>query len=481
MDSPVISNPIKELFKEFALINRKSVFADQARIEFPKGEANPFDLEILLTPTNGPFKEACVRFSIKLPPTYPKAAPTVKCLNRVFHPNVSSTGSVCFSMFSGDFNASYRLEHYINGLLWFLQNPNPDSALNSACSVKDPAEFEKAVRSAIAGLPTRGKVYDKIVVMDSSLPENILAQFFCEMSARNLGLRAMLDAYSGTMPSLTWLKLVKGTDFDAEVIKLIGVCSATVAVRARRLKVADTLVMKELALQVGDKYILVLTRGPLLLDFACIAKLFDAKPADVRLAPIADVNTKLKLNHRAIPAFGHAEGIFSATLVSSTVDAEPDAAIYTATGVPNLIMKTTFKHIKPFLVNARVGDFLQPAPPLSAPTIALVPAAAAAAVVAVPAAAVVAVPAPVATTPTTVVAAPAPTATAAVVAVVLPAATTTQPADVTTRLFTQVTLSAQTQMISLHSFTQPSPTAAAAADTLALARQQQRRALGVST
>lgn len=65
MDSPQ-QTAVRELFKEFALINRKSVYADQARIEFPDGDANPFNLVVHLTPTSGPFKDACVCFSIKV-------------------------------------------------------------------------------------------------------------------------------------------------------------------------------------------------------------------------------------------------------------------------------------------------------------------------------------------------------------------------------------------------------------------------------
>lgn len=76
-------------------------------------------------------------------------------------------------MFSSDWNASYRLEHFINGLLWFLQNPNPDSALNSACSIRNPKEYEEAVHMAITGLPVKGKVYDKIVRLET--PQSILA------------------------------------------------------------------------------------------------------------------------------------------------------------------------------------------------------------------------------------------------------------------------------------------------------------------
>lgn len=503
MDQP---NPLRELFKEFALINRKSVFADQARIEFPKGEDHPFDLEVLLTPTSGPFRDACVKFSIKLPANYPRAAPTVKCLNRIFHPNVSTTGNVCFSMFSGDWNASYRLEHFINGLLWFLQNPNPDSALNSLCSIKDPKEFEKMVRLAMSGLPAKGKIYDRIIVMDSSLPENILAQFFFEMSARGLTLRAALDAHTGALPELSWLKMVKGTAFDGEVIKLTGVCSSTVTVRAKRLKVPEAHVMKELVLRVGDNFVLALVRGPKRVSFAQVAALMGVKEDQCALATVLDVATKLKLNHRAVPAFGHA-ALFSATLVDSLVAAEPALAFYTATGVPNLILKTTFAHIEPFLVGARVAEFATVAP-LVVPTKVKAPA-----VVAVPAAAAVVAPAPapavaapaVTTLPVTVVAAPAPAAAApaptpatqvAVPAVTnlpalpraaLDATPSPSPAPAAalavqlasiTREHAELTAQLEVQRQRLLSLTFTARTVAAPADPL---RQQQRSALQVST
>jgi len=487
---------MKELFKEFALINRKSVFEDQARIEFPKGEDQPFDLEVVLTPTIGPFRDACIKFSFKLPANYPRSAPAVKCLNRIFHPNVSTTGSVCFSMFSGDWNASYRLEHFINGLLWFLQNPNPDSALNSACSIRDPKEFEKAVRSAIVGLPIHGKVYDKIIMVDSSLPENVLVEFFRLMFARNVSLRTMLADYTGTLPELAWLRAVKGTDFDGEVIKVVGISSYTIGVRAKRLKADEKLIMKELIVRVGENFVLALVRGPTKISFARIAALFDVKESDCRLASVIDIATKLKINHRAVPAFGHGP-LFNATLVEANVAAEPSVAVYTATGVPNMILKTTFAHMLPFIANARVASFLEPVVPA--------PAAAAVAPVTVPAA----------VAPVTVTATTAPVTVAVALPVVAPAVIVA-PAPVATVVAAEATepiafftaveaqrvalaaerealaaqaalidaehevLAAQAQrLLSLLTLTPPTPTAPTA--VAALARQQQRSPLSVST
>lgn len=44
----------------------------------------------------------------------------------------------------------------VNGLLWLLANPNPDSALNGTCAEKDPQKYEELVQAALRGEVVKG-------------------------------------------------------------------------------------------------------------------------------------------------------------------------------------------------------------------------------------------------------------------------------------------------------------------------------------
>uniref|UniRef100_A0A915EPL5 UBC core domain-containing protein n=1 Tax=Ditylenchus dipsaci TaxID=166011 RepID=A0A915EPL5_9BILA len=46
----------------------------------------------------GTIHEWCFKFSINVPPEYNNVPPVVKCLTRVWHPNISEDGNICLSI-----------------------------------------------------------------------------------------------------------------------------------------------------------------------------------------------------------------------------------------------------------------------------------------------------------------------------------------------------------------------------------------------
>jgi ubiquitin-protein ligase len=117
------------------------------------------DLELILTPNCGPFRNTCIPFKIHLS----DGAPHIDCLAELFHPNIGRTGNICFNMLGGDaWTEGYSLAHYVVGLLWLLANPNPNSALNSAAAVTEPHRFAKMVERASCGLSIGGNSYTLI-------------------------------------------------------------------------------------------------------------------------------------------------------------------------------------------------------------------------------------------------------------------------------------------------------------------------------
>eukprot|EP01119_Soliformovum_irregulare_P023995 TRINITY_DN8506_c0_g1_i2.p1 TRINITY_DN8506_c0_g1~~TRINITY_DN8506_c0_g1_i2.p1 ORF type:complete len:273 (-),score=31.51 TRINITY_DN8506_c0_g1_i2:350-1123(-) len=152
---------IKTLFREIVQINKRSLYSDnQVEITFPNGEEDPYLLDLTLQISSGFFEGAKLRFQIQLPRTTGK--PSFICKTPgLFHPNINGE-RVCFSMISGDWDPSYRLEHYINGILWLLNNPNHDSPLNSNAVVKGNGKrFRNRV---LQSMLTHGYVIDGYVV-----------------------------------------------------------------------------------------------------------------------------------------------------------------------------------------------------------------------------------------------------------------------------------------------------------------------------
>ena len=88
-------------------------------------------------------------FEFNLPNDFPQHPPSCSCKTKIFHPNVSFSGGVCFNLFSSEWQPGMTLSTYVVGLLWyahsftrrFLSNPNNDSPLNSTCVVPE-AEYQ---------------------------------------------------------------------------------------------------------------------------------------------------------------------------------------------------------------------------------------------------------------------------------------------------------------------------------------------------
>lgn len=167
----------KLILKEFQETNYKSFSDGQITISFPN-EKDLTHVNVVLTPTGGPYAGATVAFTLRLPASYPNEIATVQCVSKILHPNISKTGAVCFNVFGGnnllspatttsrgslsirfghgvhtaEWDSCMRLVDYAHALLWLLYQPNLDSRLNSECP-HNRHEFERLVRSA--GLPPR--------------------------------------------------------------------------------------------------------------------------------------------------------------------------------------------------------------------------------------------------------------------------------------------------------------------------------------
>ncbi|CAD6186335.1 unnamed protein product [Caenorhabditis auriculariae] len=70
---------------------------NQCRLSIPS-TSQRHELELLVTPQEGIYRGGRFRFSISVPPEYNNVPPNVKCLTRVWHPNINEEGSICLSI-----------------------------------------------------------------------------------------------------------------------------------------------------------------------------------------------------------------------------------------------------------------------------------------------------------------------------------------------------------------------------------------------
>lgn len=134
---------------------------DCARAEFP----NPNDLMnffVVVCPDSGYWKGYQYRFEFTVPDMYPHEPPKVKCLDKIYHPNIDYEGNVCLNILRADWKPVLDINAVIYGLIILFDQPNPDDPLNheAADTLRNSkAEFAQNVLRSLRGYSVQGKSY----------------------------------------------------------------------------------------------------------------------------------------------------------------------------------------------------------------------------------------------------------------------------------------------------------------------------------
>jgi ubiquitin-protein ligase len=140
---------IKQIMNELKEMNTLSFAEDQLSVEI--NQDDPLQIAVIVTPNDGLYRDGYFKFLITFPPTYPAGRPKITCQTPIFHPNISTTGSICFSLLQDVAeNRTLRIADYAHGLLWLLYYPNLFSRLNSDCP-QNEVLFRKLARTCVEG------------------------------------------------------------------------------------------------------------------------------------------------------------------------------------------------------------------------------------------------------------------------------------------------------------------------------------------
>ena len=126
---------LKRVIKEFSEIksNIENEPIDNHRIiDIYNINDNINQIEIIfLGPKDSPYEENINIISVKIPNDYPNKAPAMRFTNKIFHPNISSDGTICLDILKDNWRPIYTLRTIIMSIISLLSDPNPDSPLNS--------------------------------------------------------------------------------------------------------------------------------------------------------------------------------------------------------------------------------------------------------------------------------------------------------------------------------------------------------------
>merc|ERR1712156_23777 len=136
------------------------------RTEFP----DPDDLlnfRLIIAPDEGFYRNGRFSFNFEIGPSYPHEPPKVKCVTKIYHPNIDLDGSVCLNILREDWKPVLTINSIVYGLQYLFLEPNPDDPLNkdAAALLKSNRRlFEQNVQKAMRGGMIGSVCYDKSLI-----------------------------------------------------------------------------------------------------------------------------------------------------------------------------------------------------------------------------------------------------------------------------------------------------------------------------
>lgn len=87
-----------------------------------------------IKPVQGIWQGGNFDFDFTIPDDFPFTRPAVKCLTRIWHPNIEETGAVCLNILRDNYTPVLELSMLVAGLQYLFSEPNPHSPLNKEAS-----------------------------------------------------------------------------------------------------------------------------------------------------------------------------------------------------------------------------------------------------------------------------------------------------------------------------------------------------------
>lgn len=107
-------------------------------------------LRVTLTPPeNTPYEDGIFFLSVEIPSRYPSLPPDIEFETKIYHPNITKEGKICFGELKSDWKPTFTLKDAIDFIYYLLENPDwNDPLVTSIASQhkKDPKAFEETAR-----------------------------------------------------------------------------------------------------------------------------------------------------------------------------------------------------------------------------------------------------------------------------------------------------------------------------------------------
>ncbi|KZP25314.1 E2 ubiquitin-conjugating enzyme [Athelia psychrophila] len=129
--------------------------------------ADLLNFTLTITPDEGMYQGGAFTFSFVINTNYPHDPPKVKCLPKIYHPNVDLEGNVCLNILREDWKPVLNLNSVMVGLQYLFLEPNAEDPLNKEAAEdlrRNRDAFIANVRSSMKGSTVKGITYERVTV-----------------------------------------------------------------------------------------------------------------------------------------------------------------------------------------------------------------------------------------------------------------------------------------------------------------------------
>lgn len=134
------------------------------KTNFPEPE-DTMNFELEIKPDEGMYKGGHFKFSFSINNNFPHEPPKVKCLQKIYHPNIDLEGNVCLNILREDWKPVLNLNSVMIGLQYLFLEPNATDPLNKDAATilqKNRDQFKNEVANSMRGGMVSGEKFDDV-------------------------------------------------------------------------------------------------------------------------------------------------------------------------------------------------------------------------------------------------------------------------------------------------------------------------------
>ncbi|KAF6991893.1 hypothetical protein CFC21_008942 [Triticum aestivum] len=103
---------------------------------------------MVLGPAQSPYEGGVFKLELFLPEEYPMAAPKVRFLTKIYHPNIDKLGRICLDILKDKWSPALQIRTVLLSIQALLSAPNPDDPLSENVAKHWKSNEAEAVETA---------------------------------------------------------------------------------------------------------------------------------------------------------------------------------------------------------------------------------------------------------------------------------------------------------------------------------------------